>query len=99
MLLCGLLFSFTGQSSQFTSGASTLAALTLFQPVRRRMQGFIDQCFYRRKYDAAKTLEVLSAKLRDKADLDALKVNLIIVRNTMQPGQISLWLRSPKRKR
>ena len=99
MLLCGLLFSFTGQSSQFTSGASTLAALALFQPVRRRMQGFIDRCFYWRKYDATKTLEVLSAKLRDRADLDALKVSLIFIRNTMQPKQISLWLCSPKGKR
>jgi hypothetical protein len=99
MVLCGLLFSFTGQPSQSTSGASTLVGLTLFQPVGRRMQRFIDQCFYRRKYDAAKTLEVLSAKLRDRADLDVLKVNLIIVRNTMQPRQISLWLRSPKGER
>jgi hypothetical protein len=99
MLPCGLLFSFTGQCSQFTSGASTLAALALFRPVCRRMQGFIDRCFYRRKYDAAKTLEFLSAKLRDRADLDALKVNLVIVRNTMQPRQILLWLRSPKGKR
>jgi hypothetical protein len=87
-----------GGDSQLVIVASTLAIAALFNPLRRRNQSFIDRRFYRRKYDARKMLEEFSARLREETDLDSLSEDLVgVVRETVRPAQVSLWLRQPGR--
>ena len=83
----------TGEKSTLAVVATTFVIAVLFNPLRRRIQSFIDSRFYRRKYDARKTLEAFSSKLREESDLEALNNEPVgVVREKMQPAHGSLWL-------
>jgi hypothetical protein len=94
-LVLGQLFGgLTGDPPSWVVAGATLAVAALFQPARRRIQAVVDRRFNRRKYNAAKTVEAFSVRLRDEVDLDALTAELlVVVHQTIQPTRVSLWLR------
>jgi hypothetical protein len=95
LVLSQLFGGIPGEPPSWVVAGATLSAAALFQPARRRIQAVVDRHFNRHKYDATKTVEAFSRRLRDEVDLDALSTELLdVVDQTIQPTRASLWLRT-----